>query len=153
MDEGVPLWDDAEMRASLWMFCWPLRLISWVGAVAGLVCLVLGIVGIYGVPFHAVNQRRYELGVRLALGSPPGRIWTHVVRHGMVTPLIGVALGVALALAVTHFVGGLLVGVSALDPWTFSGVVVTLVLVALVANALPALSAARVDPMTTLRTE
>ena len=141
------------MKTSLSLFFLPLRLISGVGAVAGLVCLILGVVGIYGVTFHAVNQRRYELGVRLALGSPPRRIWTHVVRRGMIAPLIGVALGVALALAVTHLVGGLLVGVSALDPWTFGGVVVTLVLVALVANALPAVRAARVDPMTTLRTE
>ena len=153
IDETVPLLDYADMRTALSMFFLPLRLISWVGGVAGLVCLILGIVGIYGVTFHAVNQRRYELGVRLALGSPPRRIWTHVVRRGMIAPLIGVALGVVLALAVTHLVGGLLVGVSALDPWTFGGVVVMLVLVALVANALPALRAARVDPMTTLRTE
>jgi len=153
IDETVPLLDYADMRTALSMFFLPLRLISWVGGVAGLVCLILGIVGIYGVTFHAVNQRRYELGVRLALGSPPRRIWTHVVRRGMSAPLIGVALGVALALAVTHFVGALLVGVSALDPWTFGGVVVTLILVALVANALPALRAARVDPMSTLRAE
>jgi predicted permease len=102
IDPTVPLLDYADMPTSLAMFFLPLRLISWVGAAAGLVCLILGVVGIYGVTFHAVNQRRYELGVRLALGSPPGRIWTHVVRRGMIAPLIGVTLGAVTALPLTY---------------------------------------------------
>jgi len=153
IDPTVPLLDYADLRTSLSLYFLPLRLISWVGGVAGLVCLLLGVVGIYGVTFHAVNQRRYELGVRIALGSPPRRIWTHVVRRGMVAPLIGVGLGLAVALAATRLVGSLLVGVSALDPWTFGVVPLTLILVALVANGLPAVRAARVDPMTALRAE
>jgi putative ABC transport system permease protein len=126
---------------------------AWIiGAFAGVAAL-LAALGLYGVLSHAVNQRRREIGIRMALGASTGRVLAHVVRNALAMVLIGLALGVAGALALTRVMKTLLFEVSAFDPLAFAIAAVSMVIVALLAALIPASRAARVDPVTALRNE
>ena len=115
--------------------------------------LVLAAVGLYGVLAYSVSLRTRELGIRLALGAEPRTIRRLVVVQGFRLTLIGLALGLAGALALTRLMQSLMFGVSAGDPSTFALVAVTLLAVAATASYLPARRASRVEPMEALRTE
>ena len=119
----------------------------------GVVGLLLAAIGLYGVISFSVSQRVHEIGVRLALGADAGNVLKMVVRRGMVLSGIGIAIGLALALLVSRGLSTLLLGVSATDPLTYSGVVVFLTAVALLASYLPARRKTRVDPLVALRDE
>jgi len=119
---------------------------------AGL-ALVLAAVGIYSVLAYAVRQRQREIGIRMALGAQLSDVLRMVVAEGMRPALIGVALGLAGALALKRAVSSLVFGVSESDPLTFLSVSVLLAMVALVASILPAYRATKVDPMRALREE
>ena len=117
------------------------------------VAMLLAAVGIYGVMSYAVTQRTREIGVRIALGARPRDVIGMVVGRGLILTSIGAAAGVALSLALTRLMSGMLFGVGARDPLTFACVSLLLVVVALLACYLPARRAARVDPMVALRYE
>ena len=123
-----------------------------VGAFAAL-ALVMASVGLYGVLAYSVGQRTREIGIRMALGCDRGGVFKLVLRHGLVLTTVGVALGMAGALAATRLLERLLLGVSPTDPLTFASVAVTLLLVAALACALPARRATRIDPAVALRYE
>ena len=122
------------------------------GAFAAL-ALVLSCVGIYGVISYLVGQRTREIGVRMALGAQRHDVMRLVLGQGAAMALIGVAIGVAAALALTRFMSSQLFGVTAHDPLTFLVVALLLTLVALLACYLPARRATRVDPIEALRYE
>jgi predicted permease len=122
-------------------------------AIAALVSLLLGTVGVYGVVSYVVSQRTREIGVRIALGASTGKVTTMVLRFGAVLAGVGVVVGVGAAFGLTRLMTGLLYGVSAVDPTTFAAVALCLAAVTLVASYLPARRASRVDPMEALRAE
>jgi ABC-type antimicrobial peptide transport system permease subunit len=119
----------------------------------GLVAMLLAAVGIYGVVSYTARQRTHEIGIRMALGAGRGDVFRQTLRQGLRLTLIGLAVGVAISLACTQFLRGMLYGVAATDWFTFAAVAVALTLVALAACLIPAQRAASVDPMQALHTE
>ena len=115
--------------------------------------LALTMVGLYGVVAYAVNQRTREIGIRIALGAGQRRILALIVRQGMFPALVGLAIGVAGALALTRLLANQLYEIRSTDPLTFLFVITVLLLVALAACYMPARRAAKVDPMEALRYE
>jgi putative ABC transport system permease protein len=123
-----------------------------IGAFAVLAVL-LAAVGIYGVLSYLVAQRTRELGVRMALGAQPGNILRLLLGDGLRLAGIGIAIGLVAALAVMRLLGGLLFGVAPSDVMVLFSATALIALVALAACSLPAIRAARVDPMVALRYE
>jgi putative ABC transport system permease protein len=123
-----------------------------VGAFAA-TALLLAIAGIYGVMSYTVIRRTREIGVRMALGAAQTHVLGMILKQGMFTALIGLAIGVAGSLALTRLMQSLLFGVTATDPITFGVVVLLLTFVALLASYLPARRATQVDPVIALRNE
>ena len=113
--------------------------------------LALAALGLYGVMSFLVNQRRSEIGLRIALGAAPGEVVRLVLRQGMTPVLAGMAVGLAGALLLTGVMRGLLFGVEPFDPLTFGAVSLLLAAVATLACYVPARRAASVDPLVTLR--
>jgi predicted permease len=122
-------------------------------AIAGAMALLIGLVGIYGVISYSVSQRRREIGIRLALGSPERELTRMFIAHGFVLALIGVGCGLAGAAALTRVLGSLLFDVNPLDPLTYAAASLGLIAAAIAASYLPALRAMRVDPVEALRAE
>jgi putative ABC transport system permease protein len=117
------------------------------------IALFLAVIGIYGVMSYFVNARTHEIGVRVALGALPRDVLELIGGLGLKLSIIGVALGTALALALTRFITKSLYGVKPTDPLTYVVVAVTLTAVALLACFIPARRAVKVDPMLALRHE
>ena len=115
------------------------------------VALVLAIVGVFGVLSYTVNQQTTELGIRMALGASARSVKLLVLGQGLTPVLVGIACGVAGALALTRFMESLLFGVKATDPATFVIVSALLAAIAALASYIPARRATRVDPVRVLR--
>ena len=121
--------------------------------IAALMALLLGAIGLYGVLSYVVSQRRQEIGVRMALGAPPGTVLKMVVVSGARIAGIGLCVGLLGSIALTRLLQGLLYGTEPLDPLTFGAMSLVLFVVGLLASYLPARRAAAVDPMESLRME
>jgi putative ABC transport system permease protein len=117
----------------------------------GISALLLAIAGVFGVMAYSVSRRTREIGVRIALGAKSADVLKMILSQGARTILLGVAIGIAGALALTRAAESLLFGVRATDPLTFGGVTLLLVGAALLACYIPAQRATRVDPMIALR--
>ena len=117
------------------------------------VALVLTIIGLYGVMSYSVAQRTNEIGIRMALGAQTRDVLAMIVKDGVRIVAIGLLLGIGGALALTRVMASLLFGVTTRDPLTFVFIAAVLSLVAILACCIPALRAARVDPLEALRCE
>jgi putative ABC transport system permease protein len=115
--------------------------------------LLLAVAGIYGVMAYSVTQRRREIGVRVALGATPGRVFRTILGQGLFTTTLGVTIGVVAAMGLTRTLETLLFDVTRTDPVAFAGVVGILAFVAMLACYVPARRATRADPMDALRQE
>jgi putative ABC transport system permease protein len=122
-------------------------------SIFGAVSLLLAAIGVYGVLSYSVTQRTSELGIRIALGARTSDVAGLVLRQGMLLSVAGLAAGALGALALQKLLQTILFGVSARDPWTFVVVLLGLAAVSVLACALPAWRAGRIDPLTALRQE
>jgi putative ABC transport system permease protein len=145
---GILSMDDVVARS----VAQPRMVMQFVGIFAG-IALLLAAVGIYGVMAYSVNQRKQEMGIRMALGAKPSDILRLIVGQGMRLTLVGVGCGVAVSLLLTRLLSSLLFGVQGIDSVVFSAAAVVLVGPALLACYLPARRATQVDPVVILRFE
>ena len=129
------------------------RLLALVSGFFGVLGLLLAMIGLFGAVSYLVTQRQTEFGVRMALGAQPASILRLVLREVLLILVVGVAIGVAVALGSVRLLQSLLFGMSALDTYTIAAAVGVLSVVALVAGYLPARRAMRADPMVALRYE
>jgi predicted permease len=119
----------------------------------GSIGLVLALVGLYGVANYSVRTQTREIGIRMALGASPSAVVGSILLRGLVLVGAGLALGLAVALALSRFTASLLYGIVPTDPVTFLGVPAILTLASLVALLIPARRASRIEPMVALRNE
>jgi predicted permease len=127
------------------------RLIAQIVTAIGLVGLLLSVIGLYGVVAYAVGRRTREIGIRMAIGARPVDVLGMVLAQGLTFTVIGIALGLAIALSVSGFLQNFVVGVSPHDPLILIGVPALLAAVMMAACWLPARRASRVDPTLALR--
>jgi putative ABC transport system permease protein len=153
IDPDQPVFNMRTMERRLAESIAPRRFQMMLFGVFAAVALALAAVGIYGVIAHSVSLRTHEIGIRMALGAKPRDVLRMVVAQGMRLALVGLAIGLTGAFALTRVMASLLFSVSPADPATFASVSALLAGVAFLATYLPARRATRVDPMTALRHE
>ena len=153
LEPDLPLFNiqtlDELLADQRWMF----RTFGAMFAIFALIALVLSAVGLYAVTAYSVTQRTQELGLRVALGAPPGQVLWLVLRQGLLQLAIGLPIGLAGAFAVGRLLESVLVQTSPADPVTIVSIVAVVVGAAMLACLWPALRAARLDPSAALRYE
>jgi predicted lysophospholipase L1 biosynthesis ABC-type transport system permease subunit len=151
LDSSVPIYGLDSMDALLEKSVASRRLEVWLVGAFGLVALLLASIGIYGVVAYVVAQQGQEIGLRMALGATRGDVVGMMLRQGLTPVLAGLAIGIALALALSRFLSSQLYHVKATDAFTFAAVPLLLILIAACAAYFPSRRAARIDPMLALR--
>jgi predicted permease len=153
LDPELPLASVRTMSESMDRSLWTRRATSWLIGTFSAVALLLAVAGLYGVISYSVSERTREISVRMAVGAGHGQVLAQVVRQGMVLVAAGVGVGLLGSLAVGGLVSGILVEVGAREPTVYIAVTALLLVVAALANFVPARRASRLDPMVALRGE
>lgn len=154
LDPALPVYDARTVTEHMQTAVFAQRMAANLLGAMGVLALLLAAIGLYGVMAYAVSQRTQEMGIRLALGASPGTLLGMIVGQGMKLAVIGLVIGMAIALGAFGSIGAmrsLLPGISPLDPITFVAVPVVLGLIALLASWIPARRAGKVDPVEALR--
>lgn len=150
---NLPIADAASLEQRLGVAFLPQRIAAAVTGSLGLAGLFLAMVGLYGVLAYGVQRRAREIGLRSSLGASPKDIVGLVARQGFLLVAVGAAIGIPLSLLVTRFLRQLLYGLDPVDPASYAGVAILLLVAGLVATFLPARRAAAIDPISVLRAE
>ena len=153
IDKNLAFTNGQTVQQILGQGLWAARMGAALLGLFGALALILASIGIYGVLAYSVAQRTSEIGLRMALGAQPRQVLGLVLKQGMLLALVGATVGIVVALPVARMAAGLLYGVSATDPVTYTGITLLLLCVALLACYLPARRATRVDPLVALRYE
>jgi macrolide transport system ATP-binding/permease protein len=153
LDPNLPIFDARTMEEHMRTAVFAQKMGANMLGAMGVLALVLAAVGLYGVIAYAVSQRTQEMGIRLALGAAPGDLLRMVLGQGLLLTIVGLAVGLVLALVATGFMRTLLPGIGPRDPLTFVGVPAVLVAIAAIAAFIPARRAGAVDPIVALRYE
>ena len=153
LDNNLPIFELRTQTETIDRLVFNERLVARLSSLFGALALVLACVGLYGLLSYEVARRTREIGIRTALGARQRDVFRLVLGRGLVLAVTGAVAGVAVAMALTRYLGSLLYGVGATDPMTFIGIPLVLMLVALLACYIPSRRAARVDPMVALRYE
>ncbi|HZU29433.1 MAG TPA: ABC transporter permease [Bryobacteraceae bacterium] len=151
LDPDLALLQPQTMRDVIAQALWAPRMAAVLFTAFGLLGMALAVVGVYGVMAYTVLQRTSEVGIRMALGAPAASVLGMFVLQSARMALVGIAVGIFIAVAITRAVASLLFDVSPTDPVTFVAVAIGLALTALAAGAIPAWRAARIDPVRALR--
>jgi ABC-type antimicrobial peptide transport system permease subunit len=130
-----------------------MKIASWLASLLGVVALLLGATGIYGVVTFLSQNRTREIGIRIALGAKPSQVMQFVTAEAMRWTFIGILLGFIAALGVTELIKDLVYGVTPADPVSFGGIAAVLCFTAYAACWIPARRAIKVDPTVALRNE
>jgi putative ABC transport system permease protein len=153
VDSDQPVIQLRTMQEVISESIWRQRVSASLLAIFAAIALVLAAVGIYGVIAYSISRRMHELGIRSALGATRRDVLELVLREGLCPTLIGLVVGMILALGLTRTLRSLLFGVTSTDPITLAGVIVLLLTTAFLACYIPGRRAANVDPMVALRYE
>jgi macrolide transport system ATP-binding/permease protein len=156
IDATLPVYDARTLNEHMQIAVFAQRMAANLLGAMGVLALLLAAIGLYGVMAYAVSQRTQELGIRLALGASPGSLLGMIVGQGMKLTMIGLAIGLAIALGSFGSIGAvrsLLPGISPMDPITFVTVPIVLGSIALLASWIPGRRAGKVDPLVALRYE
>ncbi len=153
LDPNLPLFDVKTQTEQIDQLLFTERLVTRLSVAFGLLALVLTCVGLYGLLSYEVTRRTREIGIRIAIGAEPGKVQGAVLRETVKLVLIGLVLGLPIALLLTRALATMLYGVQPNDPATLSVAVLVLLFTAALAGYLPARRASRVDPMIALRYE
>jgi putative ABC transport system permease protein len=145
IDPTLAPWDIDSMDGRRRVTAWPQRVFGKTFGTFGVSALLLALSGVYGVMAYSVARRRREIGIRVALGARPADVLRLIMGRAVALTTLGVALGVAGALAVTRLLTGIIFGVSASDPVTFIVTSLLLTAAALLASYLPARSTIKAD--------
>jgi predicted permease len=153
LDPELPVFDVSTMDSQVRVSSTFQRIAgSFIGSF-GLISLLLAAVGLYAVVAYTTRQRTHEIGIRMALGARPERLFTQVVSQGLRMTGIGLLIGLTLSAVLTRFLRGQLLGVTPVDLPTYAAVALLLVVIAAVACLVPAVRAARVEPVVALHHE
>ncbi len=153
LDPSIPFYAAGSLEEGLDRLLVERRGITWLLGLFSALALVLAGIGLYGVLSCEVSQRTREIGIRGAIGATQRQIVGLILRQGFGRVAVGFGFGLAGAAALTRWLGALLFGIGAADPWAYAAVVLALGGVALIACWLPARRAAKVDPIVALRAE
>ena len=153
VDPQQPVYDVRTMREVVERSLGQRRLSMMLLVAFGVAALLLCAIGVYGVLAFGVERQRREMGIRLALGATRAAVTRAVVQRGVALAVIGIAVGVAVAAAITRSMESMLFGVTARDATSFTAAILVLLAITFVASYLPARRAAAVDPAATLRAE
>jgi predicted permease len=153
LDPTLPIYDAKTLTEHMNIPLFPAKMAAGILASFGVLALLLAAIGIYGVMSYVVAGRTREIGLRMALGAQTADVLRLILRQGMLLATIGTIIGLTIGFGGTRLLKTLLYGVSAADPVTFAIVTLLLGSVTFLACWLPALRAARVDPMNALRAE
>jgi predicted permease len=153
MNPNLPIGTAQTLEDSVALGLAPQRIVASVSGTLGIVGLLLAGIGIYGVTAYAVARRTREIGIRIALGARRADIIRMVLREGLSLALIGSAMGVIVAAAISRLLAGFLFGIAPIDPVTFTGTTVLFAAIGLAACYVPARRATRIDAMEALRYE
>ena len=151
IDPNVPLFDVRTLGEHLRLHQFIPRMASTMLALFGGLALLLAVVGIYSVIAFSVTQRAREIGIRMALGAGRQAVVRMVMRQGLAIVLVGLVIGLGLAVVAGRLLSGQLTGISPLDPVSYAGTAAGLLTIALLACLLPARRAAAMDPLASLR--
>jgi predicted permease len=153
MDATLPLFNVETLSEHMNVPLFPFRMAATVLGSFGILAIVLAAIGVYGVMSYVVAGRTREMGVRIALGAKRRDVMFLIVKQGMLLTVMGLGVGLVVALGVTQLLTKILFGVGAFDPLTFLAVCALLAAVAALSSYLPARRATKVDPLVALRYE
>jgi predicted permease len=153
IDPNMALFSVMTLESATSISLLPVKVAATVAGTLGVLALILGAIGLYGVMSYLVRQRTREIGIRMALGAERGTVVGLVTRHGMRWTVVGLAFGLAVSLGVAKAMAGFLFGVGPADPIAFIGIALLLIATAYIASYIPARRASRIDPLLALREE
>jgi putative ABC transport system permease protein len=153
LDPNLAVFSIMTLDAATSISLLPVKVAATLTAALGILALILGAIGLYGVMSYLVRQRTREIGIRMALGAHAGAVVRLITRQGMRWLGIGLALGLAASFGVARLIAGFLYGIGPADPIAFGAIALLLSATAFVACYMPARRASRIDPLVALRDE